>query len=192
MEELKQRIVEQGQVLPGGVIKVGDFLNHMIDAKLADKIAAEFVRRFDGVPVTKVLTVEASGIAFGVLTALRFGVPLVFAKKNRGTNSAGDDYYQAQVHSYTKNTDYAVTVSKKYICPEDHVLIVDDFLALGAAAQGLMHIVAQAGAQVSGVGIVIEKAYEPGGERLRAQGVRVESLARISSIDGESITFADE
>ncbi|MDD4796319.1 MAG: xanthine phosphoribosyltransferase [Eubacteriales bacterium] len=191
MELLKQRILEQGQVLPGGIIKVGDFLNHMIDVRLADEIAREFVRRFAGKPISKVLTIEASGIAFGVLVALRLDVPLVFAKKQRGSNSGADTFYQARVHSYTKNIDYTMTVSKKYIMPEDHVLIVDDFLALGEAAQGMISLVDQAGAQLSGLGIVIEKAYQSGGQLLRAQGVKVESLARIQSVDNESITFVD-
>lgn len=191
MDLLKQRIVEQGRVLPGGVIKVGDFLNHMIDVQLADEIALEFVRRFAGSPITKVLTIEASGIAFGILVALHLQVPLVFAKKQRGSNSGADLFYQAKVHSYTKNTDYSMTVSKKYILPEDHVLIVDDFLALGEAAQGMISLVKQAGAQLCGLGIVIEKAYEPGGDMLRGQGIRVESLARIQSVDNGSITFVD-
>lgn len=187
---LKERIISEGRALPGGIIKVGSFLNHMIDTGLAAGIAKEFACRFHDSGITKILTIESSGIAFAVLTGLELGVPAVFAKKAMGSNTAGDAW-TAFVRSYTKGTETSIFISKPLLSPGDRVLIIDDFLAYGEAVAGLAQMVRQSGASVAGVGIVIEKAYEPGGERLRKSGIRVESLARISSIENGVIQFAE-
>lgn len=187
MELLKQRIRRQGRALPGGVIQVDAFLNHQIDPMLADAIAEEFAGRFQGEHISKVLTVEASGIAFAVLVALRLQVPLVFAKKRPGSNQGGAEQYTAAVRSYTKGGVNTIGVSREYLSAADRVLVIDDFMAMGEAAEGLCSLIHQAGAALAGVGVVIEKGFQPGGDRLRAQGIRVESLARIRSIgpDGD-------
>ncbi len=195
MELLKQRIRQQGRALPGGVIQVDGFLNHQIDPALADAIAEEFVRRFKGERINKVLTVEASGIAFAILVALRLQVPLVFAKKRPGSNQGGAAQYTADVRSFTKGGINTISVSRDYLSSGDRVLVIDDFMAMGQAAEGLCSLVRQAGAELAGVGVVIEKGFQPGGDRLRAQGIRVEALARILEIgpkgdirfDGEEI-----
>ncbi len=191
MQLLKDRISRDAQVLPGGVIKVSSFLNHMIDTALAKEIAVEFARRFQGTGVTKVLTIEASGIAFAVLVGVELGVPVVFAKKTAGSNTAGDSAWSTTVRSYTKGTECTVQVSRQYLTPDDRVLIVDDFLAYGEAVAGLGDLVRRSGGTLCGAGIVIEKAYEPGGAKLREAGIRVESLARISSIEGGVIRFSE-
>ncbi len=191
MQLLKDRILRDAQVLPGGVIKVSSFLNHMIDTALAKEIAVEFARRFQAAGVTKVLTIEASGIAFAVLVGVELGVPVVFAKKTAGSNTAGDSAWFTTVRSYTKGTECTVQVSRQYLAPADRVLIVDDFLAYGEAVAGLGELVRLSGGTLCGAGIVIEKAYEPGGAKLREGGIRVESLARISSIEGGVIRFSE-
>lgn len=190
MQSLKERILSEGQALPGGVIKVGAFLNHMIDTSLAREIAAEFAGRFKGCNANKVLTIESSGIAFAVLTGVELGVPVVFAKKAMGINTIGDAW-TAFVRSYTKGTETSIFVNKQCLGAGDRVLIIDDFLAYGEAVSGLVQMVRLSGASLCGVGIVIEKAYEPGGERLRKAGIRVESLARVSSIEGGVISFKE-
>jgi xanthine phosphoribosyltransferase len=192
MLELRRRIREQGATAPGGVIRVDSFLNHQIDPLLADRIADEFVRRFSDVRVTRVLTIEASGIAFAVLVALKIGVPLVFAKKGHSRSLGDDAVYTASVRSFTRGDESTISVARRYLTENDSVLIIDDFLAMGEAAQGLVDIVRQSGANVGGVGIVIEKGFQPGGRKLREQGVRVESLAVVSHItDQGEIVFQD-
>lgn len=190
MQSLKERIKNEGRALPGGIIKVGSFLNHMIDTSLALEIAREFADRFKSERISKILTIESSGIAFAVLAGVELGVPVVFAKKAMGSNTIGDAW-TAFVRSYTKGTESSIFVSKQLLSPSDRVLIIDDFLAYGEAVSGLIGMVRQSGASLCGVGIVIEKAFEPGGERLRRSGVRVESLARISSIENGVISFID-
>jgi xanthine phosphoribosyltransferase len=191
LQKLKERIANEGQALPGGVIKVGSFLNHMIDTALACDIAAEFARRFRDAKVNKILTIESSGIAFAVLTGVELGVPVVFAKKAMGINTIGDAW-TAFVRSYTKGTETSIFVNKQYLTQNDRVLVIDDFLAYGEAVSGLVQMVRLSGAALCGVGIVIEKAYEPGGETLRKAGIRVESLARVSSTEGGAISFLDQ
>lgn len=190
MQILQERIVKEGRALPGGIIRVGSFLNHMIDTGLAHELACEFARRYRDAGVNKILTIESSGIAFAVLTGLELGVPAVFAKKSMGSNTIGDAW-TAFVRSYTKGTETSIFITKQYLGPGDRVLIIDDFLAYGEAVAGLSQMVRQSGATLCGVGIVIEKAFEPGGEKLRQAGIRVESLARISSIDNGVIRFTD-
>ena len=191
MQLLKDRIKRDAQVLPGGVIKVSSFLNHMIDTTLAHEIAVEFARRFRQSGVTKILTIEASGIAFAVLVGVELNVPVVFAKKTAGSNTAADSVWSTGVRSYTKGTQCTIHVSRQYLSVEDRVLIVDDFLAYGEAVTGLAELVRMSGGSLVGAGIVIEKAYEPGGSKLREGGLRVESLARISSIEDGVIRFSE-
>lgn len=189
MKLLEDRILRDGECRPGDVLKVDSFLNHQIDVSLLCDLGKEFERLFHDSGVTKILTVEASGIGVACIAAQYFGVPVVFAKKSKTSNIA-NDVYSAQVASYTHGVTNTIMVSKQYLHPEDRVLIIDDFLAKGQALLGLSDIVRQAGAEVVGAGIVIEKAYQGGGDLLRSQGVRVESLARIASMDPETgITF---
>jgi xanthine phosphoribosyltransferase len=190
LQKLKERILREGQALPGGVIKVGSFINHMVDTGLASEIAAEFARRFKDENVNKILTIESSGIAFAVLTGVQMGVPVVFAKKAMGINTIGDAW-TAFVRSYTKGNETSIFVNKQVLSQNDRVLVIDDFLAYGEAVSGLVRMIRLSGAVLCGVGIVIEKAYEPGGEKLRQAGVRVESLARISSAEGGAISFIE-
>jgi xanthine phosphoribosyltransferase len=190
VQSLKDRIMSEGRALPGGIIKVGSFLNHMIDTSLAVEIAHEFTTLFKSDNVTKILTIESSGIAFAVLAGVELGVPVVFAKKAMGSNTIGDAW-TAFVRSYTKGTESSIFVNKQLLNPNDRILIIDDFLAYGEAVSGLIQMVRQSGAHLCGVGIVIEKSFEPGGEMLRKTGVRVESLARISSIENGVISFTD-
>lgn len=191
VQSLKERIAKEGRALPGGIIRVGSFLNHMIDTALARDIGLEFAHRFNGSEVNKVLTIESSGIAFAMLTGVELGVPVVFAKKAMGMNTVGEAW-TAFVRSYTKGTESSIYVSRQCLGAGDRVLIVDDFLAHGEAVSGLIEMVRQSGASLCGVGIVIEKAFEPGGQRLRGAGIRVESLARISSIEGGVIRFEED
>jgi len=190
MNFLEQRILKDGRVLPGQVLKVDSFLNHQLDVALLDQMGAEFYRRFAGCPVTKVLTIEASGIAMACAVARCFGVPAVFAKKAGSSNVTGD-VYAAEVASYTHGKVNQVIVSRRFLSQEDHVLIVDDFLANGCALKGLMSICGAAGATVEGLCIAIEKGFQPGGRELRAQGLRLESLAIVDAMDAAtgSITF---
>lgn len=188
MELLKARILKDGKALDGNIIKVDSFLNHQIDPYLLDEIGKEFYELFRSGNVTKVLTIESSGIAIGVFAAKYLGVPLVFAKKTMSLN-IDDNVYTSVVHSYTKKTLYDVKVSKDYLTESDNILIVDDFLANGQAALGLVNIVKEAGARLEGIGIVIEKGFQDGGRLLRSMGIRVESLAIISQMKNGEIFF---
>ncbi len=193
MRLLEERILKDGSVRPGDIIKVDSFLNHQLDVQLFDEMAKEWKRLFAGKEINKILTIEASGIAIAAIAALEFGVPLVFAKKSATTN-IDKEVYSTKVYSYTHQKDYNVLVSKKYLGPEDKVLIIDDVLANGAALEGLIALVESAGATVSGVGIAIEKGYMPGGKLVRDRGIQVESLAVISKMDDRTgeIRFAGE
>ncbi|MBQ6466107.1 MAG: xanthine phosphoribosyltransferase [Oscillospiraceae bacterium] len=188
MKELEERILRDGRVLPGGILKVDGFLNHQIDPALLYEMALELRRLYDGEGVNKILTIEASGIAIAALTGYVFGCPLVFAKKSKTRNLAGD-LYAAEVPSFTHGNVSTVVVSKAYLGPQDRVLIVDDFLATGAALVGLRSLCEQAGAAVVGAGIAIEKVFQGGGEKLRAEGLRVESLARIAEMSDDGLRF---
>jgi len=191
MELLKQRIRKDGIVKGGDVLKVDSFLNHQMDVTLFMEIGKEFQRRFADCGVNKILTIEASGIGIACVTAQSFQCPVVFAKKTQTKNIAGD-VYTTKVESFTHGRVYDVIVSTKFLSPDDRVLIIDDFLANGAALEGLMDLVEQAGATLCGCGIVIEKAFQPGGDRIRAKGVRVESLARVSAMsEANGVEFAD-
>ena len=192
MNFLEERILRDGVVKPGGVLKVDSFLNHQMDIALIENIGQEFFRRFADRPVTKVLTIETSGIGIAYPVAKAFGVPLVFAKKSRSINMDGESYV-AEVVSFTRKTTSKVLVSKKFLSPEDHVLLIDDFLAEGSAMQGLISIVETAEATVEGLGVVIEKGFQEGGWRLRNLGYRVEALAIVESMDAQTgtITFQE-
>ncbi len=192
MELLKQRILAEGRVLPGDILKVDSFLNHQIDTALMNEIGSEFHRLFADEDITKILTIEASGITVAYATAQHFNnCPVLFAKKGAAANM-GPDVYHAPVHSYTHNQDVEIFVSRRYLNEDDRVLIIDDFLANGKALAGLVSIVKEAGAQLAGCGVIVEKAYQPGGKLIRDQGIRLEALARIASMDEENgIVFAE-
>ena len=185
MELLKERIRKDGVVRGTDVLKVDSFLNHQMDIALFEEIGREFRRLFADCGVNKILTIEASGIGIACITAQFFHCPVVFAKKSQTKNIAGA-VYTTKVESFTHGKVYDVIVAKQFLGPEDKVLIIDDFLANGAALEGLIDLVHQAGAQLAGAGIVVEKAFQPGGARLRAQGVRVEALAKIKSMSEET------
>jgi xanthine phosphoribosyltransferase len=185
MNFLEEKIVQDGVVKPGNVLKVDNFLNHQIDVRLLDQMAKEFKRRFSGKPINKVLTIEASGIAIACAVAREFDVPMVFAKKSKSVNLDGQ-MYVAEVESFTHKNTNKVVVAKKFLSPEDHVLIVDDFLANGCALQGLISIVDSADATVEGLGIAIEKGFQEGGYRLRNLGYHLESLAIVESMNAET------
>ena len=192
MELLEQRIRKDGIVKGTDVLKVDSFLNHQMDVALFEEIGKEFLRRFEGCGVNKILTIEASGIGIACVTAQFFHCPVVFAKKSQTKNIAGA-VYATKVESFTHGRVYDVIVSKRFLGPEDKVLIIDDFLANGAALEGLIDLVNQSGARLAGAGIAIEKAFQPGGGRIRARGVRVESLARIKAMSEETgVTFAED
>ena len=182
MNFLEERILQDGVVKPGHVLKVDSFLNHQMDIALLEQIGQEFHRRFADKPITKVLTIESSGIAIAYPVAKAFGVPMVFAKKSQSVNLDGP-LYVAEVESYTHKKMNKIIVSKKFLSPDDHVLIIDDFLANGCALQGLISIVESADATVEGLGIVIEKAFLEGGQRMRNLGYHLESLAIIEDMD---------
>jgi len=188
MKLLEEKILTDGTVLPGNILKVDNFLNHQIDVAFLNKIGEEFYNIFSAENITKILTVEASGIAIACAAAQHFNVPVVFAKKGQHKN-IGTDCFTAEVFSFTKGTSYDVTVSKKYLNENDTVLILDDFLANGQAALGLMKIIEDAKAKVAGVGIVIEKGFQQGGALIREKGVRLESLAIVDSMTDDSISF---
>lgn len=192
MDLLKEKIVKEGQVYPGNILKVDCFLNHQIDCTFLREVGKEFHRLFKDEGVNKILTIEASGIAIGTVVAQEFECPLVFAKKNKTKNIAGD-VYSSSVESFTHSTTYNIIVSEKFLNPGDKVLIVDDFLAIGNALKGLIDLVKQSGAELAGCGTVIEKGYQHGGDALREAGIRVESLAIIESMNDETgeIVFRD-
>ena len=188
MELLEKRIIQDGEILPGNILKVSNFLNHQIDVNLMEQLGEEFFRLYKNSNVTKVLTIESSGIAVGYAVARKFGVPLVFAKKHKSSN-VNEGVYSSKVWSFTHNQAYTVVVSKKYISKGDKILIVDDFLANGNALKGLIEIVEQAEARVSGICIAIEKCFQNGGSLIRNAGYRVESLAAVEKMtdDGKII-----
>ena len=190
MNFLEERIAKDGVVKPGNVLKVDSFLNHQMDISLLEEIGREFKRRFAHKPITKVLTIEASGIGVAAFVAKEFGVPMVFAKKSNSVNLDGAMYI-AEVESFTHKNKNRVIVSKKFLSSDDHVLIVDDFLANGCALHGLIFITEAAGATVEGLGIVIEKGFQEGGKLIRNMGYPLESLAIVDAMDAEtgSITF---
>jgi xanthine phosphoribosyltransferase len=189
MELLEARIRKDGRVRGHDVLKVDSFLNHQIDVAFLEELGREFARRFKDCGVTKILTIEASGIGIACMTAQIFRVPVVFAKKNKTKNIAGD-VYTSPVHSFTHGKTYDIIVSKEFLRPEDKILLIDDFLANGKALEGLCKLVEDAGAALCGAGIVIEKGFQQGGNRLREQGIRIESLACIERMSQEEgITF---
>ena len=188
MELLQRRILSDGKVLPGGILKVDGFLNHQIDPALLYEMALELKRLYAGEEVTKVLTIEASGIAIAAMTGYVFGCPLVFAKKSKSKNIS-NDLYSVEVESFTHGNTNTVVVSKEYLKKEDRVLIIDDFLATGAALVGLKKLVELSGATLVGAGIAIEKVFQGGGDLLRSQGLRIESLARIASMENGKLIF---
>ncbi|MCI7397853.1 xanthine phosphoribosyltransferase [Treponema sp.] len=181
---LEQRILKDGIVKEGNVLRVDSFLNHQLDVELLEEIGKEFYKRFKSEKITKVLTVEASGIAIACFVAQKFKVPVVFAKKSKSINLS-DDVYSAEVESFTHKTKNTVVVTRKYISKNDRVLVIDDFLANGAALQGLISILNQAGATVAGIGIAIEKGFQPGGQFIRNLGYHLESLAIVESMEVE-------
>ena len=187
MNFLEERILKDGVVKEGNVLKVDSFLNHQMDVNLMDEIGREFHRRFADTPITKILTIEASGIAIAYAAARCFGVPFVFAKKSKSLN-IDNEMYTAEVESFTHKNKNQVIVSKKFLNPNDNILIIDDFLANGCALQGLISITEQAGAKVAGIGIVIEKGFQSGGEIIRNLGYRLESLAIVESMDATKKT----
>ena len=188
MELLKKRIIEDGCVLPGNVLKVDSFLNHQIDIDLVYKFGAEWKRLFADEKITKIMTIEASGIGIACVAAMHFNVPVVFAKRSKSSN-IGKDFYTTPVVSFTHGNTYDVIVSKSFISPEDRILIIDDFLANGSALRALVNIIEEAGATVVGAGVAIEKAFLHGGDKLRDLGYRVEALARIKSMSDDKIEF---
>ena len=188
MNFLEERIAKDGIVKEGNILKVDSFLNHQMDIDLFNQMGEEFKRRFDGKPINKILTIEASGIGIACIVANHFHVPVVFAKKSQSLNIDGD-VYAAEVESFTHKRKNQVIVSKKFLSPEDHVLIIDDFLANGCALQGLLSIVAQAGSTVEGIGIAVEKGFQQGGRIIRNLGYQLESLAIVESMDAEHGTI---
>lgn len=188
MRLLEEKIVKDGEIICGCVLKVDSFLNHQLDISLFNEMGKEFKRLFEKEGITKIFTIETSGIAIASLAALHFGVPVLFAKKHAGSNMDAD-CYEAKVYSYTKKAEYTIRASKRFLSKDDRVLIIDDFLASGSAVKGMIQIVRDAGAQVAGVGIAIEKGFESGRKAVEELGVRVESLAIIDSMGENSIKF---
>ncbi len=188
MKLLEDKILKDGKVAAGNVLKVDSFLNHQIDVPFISELGREFYRLYKDEGVTKILTIEASGIGIACLTAAYFGVPVVFAKKTP-TNNISGDVYTAEVYSYTHERSYTIRLSREFLTKDDKVLIIDDFLAKGSALLALLSVIKDAGASVIGAGIVIEKAYQNGGEIVRNMGVRVESLARIAEMNEKGIKF---
>ena len=191
MQELKDRIVKEGKVLPGSIIKVDGFLNHRVDTVLLDHIAEEFGRRFNMNEVTVILTAEASGIALASIVAQHFGKPMIFAKKAKSDNIEGG-LYQSDIYSYTYKKKVTLLVSKEWLHSGDKVLVVDDFMANGEAMRGLCDIVEKAGAELVGIGCAVEKGFQGGGDKLRADGINLHSLAVIECAEPGNITFRDE
>lgn len=189
MKLLEERIRKDGKIKSGDVLKVDSFLNHQIDVELLEELGKEFYRLFGQGGITKILTIEASGIGVACITARYFGCPVIFAKKNKTKNIAGD-VYTSKVESFTHGRVYDIIVSREFLLPGDRVLLIDDFLANGSALMGLIELVRSAGATLVGAGICVEKAFQPGGKMIRDMGVRVESLARVASMSEDgSIEF---
>lgn len=191
MKLLEDRIRQDGVVLPGNVLKVNQFLNHQIDPQLMYEIGQEFARLFKERPVTKILTVEASGIAPAIMAGLVMNVPVLFARKKK-PSTLDDMTYTAEVYSYTKKVTNTISVDSKFLSENDHVLIIDDFLANGQAVKGMLEICKQADVKVEGVGIVVEKSFQEGADWIKGQGIRLESLARISSFENDTVHFMGE
>ena len=191
MRLLEEKIISEGRVLSDQVLKVDSFLNHQIDPILMNEIGKEFAARFANEGITKIVTIESSGIAPAVMAGLYMSVPVVFARKRKSLTLT-DDLLTASVHSFTKKETNEISVSRKYLDEQDRVLVIDDFLANGQAALGLVDIVQQSGALVSGIGIVIEKAFQQGSDKLKEHGLRVESLARIASLSNGEVQFINE
>ena len=193
MNFLEERILKDGIVKEGNVLKVDSFLNHQMDIELFDQMGAEFKKRFEGKPINKILTIEASGIGIACVVAQHFGVPVVFAKKTKSINIEGE-MYTAEVESFTHKCKNQVIVAKKFLSEDDHVLIIDDFLANGCALQGLIQIVKAAGGTVEGIGIAIEKGFQSGGTVIRNLGYHLESLAIVDGMDASTgeITFREQ
>ena len=190
MKLLEDRILQDGQVRPGNVLKVDCFLNHQLDVDLLDKIGEEFYRIFKNDGVNKILTIEASGIAIACMAARYFNVPVVFAKKAKSKNIDGEVF--TKVQSFTYGREYNITLAKKFLSPSDRVLILDDFLANGKAMKGLLDVCNQAGCSVAGIGICIEKGFQPGGAELRAAGYKLASLAIVDEMSDDCLTFREQ
>ena len=188
MKALENKIVNEGAVLPGHILKVGSFLNQRIDVNFMMQMGREVADLFAGESITKVFTIESSGIPFAFAIAAQLGVPMIFAKKHASSN-IGADTYKTVVHSYTHNKDYTIVISKEYLSSDDRILIADDFLACGNALNGLIAMSKEAGAEVVGCAIAIEKGFQGGGDKLRAEGVRVESLAIVDSMTDNEVIF---
>jgi xanthine phosphoribosyltransferase len=188
---LKDKVIAEGIVLGDQVLKVDSFLNHQMDPNLMKEIGQEFVQRFEGEQITKILTIESSGIAPAIMTALELNVPMIFARKNKSLTLKNDIFVE-KVYSFTKRETNEITVSKKFMNSNDNVLIIDDFLANGEAAFGLARIVQQSGANVVGIGIVIEKSFQPGAKLLQEAGYRLESLVKVASLENNTVTFVEE
>ena len=191
MEALKARIREEGRILPGNIVKVDGFLNHQVDPQLLGQIADEFARLFDIDRVTKILTAEASGIALATVCAYRYGLPMVFAKKAKSDNIEGG-LYQSEIFSYTYKRKVTLLVAKDWITARDRGLIIDDFLAHGEAMRGLIDIVTQAGAELAGIGVAVEKGFQHGGDQLRQAGYPLKSLAILDKADKDGFTFRED
>ncbi len=187
MELLKQRILEDGKCYPGGILKVDSFINHQMDPDLMCRIGEEFARLYEGSGINKIVTIEASGIAPAIMTGAVMHLPVVFVKKKQPKTM--ENMLTSVIHSFTKDRDYTVCISADFLSSRDHILFIDDFLAYGNAALGIIDLAAQAGATIEGFGFIIEKAFQDGGNRLRSMGYRVESLARVASLDNCQISL---
>ncbi|WP_312398648.1 xanthine phosphoribosyltransferase [Sphingobacterium sp.] len=191
MKLLKDRILNDGKSLAGGILKVDNFINHQMDPVLMKSIAVEFVRRFADLPINKIITIEASGIAPAIMLGYLLELPVVFVKKAKPKTMG--DMYVSEVHSFTKNRTYDICVSKEFLVPEDKVLFIDDFLANGNAAFGILDLIQQSGASLLGMGFIIEKSFQEGGKRLRElSGIRIESLARIKFLEVDTVGFEED
>ena len=188
MRKMEEKILNEGKVLPGGILKVGSFLNQQIDTEFLKEMGKEIARLYENEDVDKILTIEASGIPAAVAAGMEMGVPVVFAKKHLTSNVDGA-FYSADVHSFTRDEDYSVVVSIDFLLPGEKILLVDDFLANGQALNGLLSLVKQAGAEAVGVAVAIEKCFQGGGDEIRARGIRVEALAAIESMSDNAIVF---
>jgi len=191
MKLLKDRILNDGKSLAGGILKVDNFINHQMDPVLMKSIAVEFVRRFADLPINKIITIEASGIAPAIMLGYLLELPVVFVKKAKPKTMG--DMYVSEVHSFTKNRTYDICVSKEFLSTDDKVLFIDDFLANGNAAFGMLNLIQQSGAALLGMGFIIEKSFQEGGERLRKlSDIRIESLARIKSLEVDKVSFEED